>query len=114
MARSRPKSLPRWKALLWGFHNAHSGLCFDSGARRLRRCVLSWVNRIVRVRERCANLFGRMGSRVRVTRTSKAISSMTRNRPRLMVFSSKSDFQFGNLCSRFFLFPLPYSQSTYR
>ena len=34
--------------------------------------VLTWQNRIVRIRERCADLFGRQGWRWRVIRTSNA------------------------------------------
>ncbi len=78
-------------ALLWGFHNAASGRCFPSyeaiadragcarstvyeAIRALERVgVLTWVNRLNRVREACADLFGKMtGSRWRVVRTSNA------------------------------------------
>jgi hypothetical protein len=77
-------------ALLYGFHNAKSGLCFPSYDAIAERAgcarstvaealkaleaagVLSWVNRIVRVRERCLDLLGNAGSRVRVLRTSNA------------------------------------------
>jgi hypothetical protein len=34
--------------------------------------VLTWQNRIVRIRERCRDLFGREGWRGRVIRTSNA------------------------------------------
>ena len=34
--------------------------------------ILSWVNRITRIRERCADLFGHLGTRWRVIRTSNA------------------------------------------
>jgi Helix-turn-helix domain len=82
------KALAVLEALLWGFHNARSGLCFPSyekiaesaGCARstVAECIkaledagiLSWVNRLVRVRERCEDLFGHWGSRVRVIRTS--------------------------------------------
>ena len=78
------------EALLWCFHNARSGLCFPSyetiakAAGCARSTVaeaikaledaglLTWVNRIVRVRERCEDLFGHMGSRWRIIRTSNA------------------------------------------
>src|SRR5271169_2295309 len=77
------KALDVLEALLWGFHNARSGLCFPSyetiaeragcarstvgeALKALEACgLLTWVNRIVRVRERCADLFGHLGSRIR-------------------------------------------------
>jgi hypothetical protein len=81
--------------MLWVFHNARSGQCFPSYERiaeavahKFGSCarssvaealkalewvgVLSWQNRIVRVRERCADLFGANGWRWRVIRTSNA------------------------------------------
>jgi hypothetical protein len=78
------------EALLWGFHNAASGRCFPSyesiaeraGCARStvyeaihaleRAGVLTWVNRIVRVREWGPDLFGRARNRWRVIRTSNA------------------------------------------
>ena len=80
------------QALLWGFHGAKSGLCFPSyekiaeaaqcarstvyeAIRALEAAgVLSWVNRIKRVRERCVDLLGDQGWRWRVERTSNAYS----------------------------------------
>jgi hypothetical protein len=77
-------------ALLWGFHNSRSGMCFPSYERIAERAgcarstvaeaikalewagVLTWQNRIVRIRERCSDLFGRKGWRWRVIRTSNA------------------------------------------
>ena len=71
-------------ALLWVFHNARSGGCFPSyetiagkaGCARSTVAeaikalefagVLTWQNRIVRIRERCRDLFGRVGWRWRV------------------------------------------------
>jgi hypothetical protein len=76
-------------ALLWGFHNQHTGKCFPSYeaiaaeaecarstvAEALKALefagVLTWQHRIVRVRERCADLFGNAW-RWRVARTSNA------------------------------------------
>ena len=76
------------EALLWCFHNARSGLCFPSyetiaerakctastvgeAIKALEDCgLLSWVNRIVRIRERSADLFGPLVNRWRVIRTS--------------------------------------------
>jgi Helix-turn-helix domain len=80
------------QALLWGFHNARSGVCFPSYERiaeaagcarstvaeALRALedagVLSWVNRIKRIREPCPDLLGPNGWRWRVLRTSNAYS----------------------------------------
>jgi AraC-like DNA-binding protein len=86
------KALAVLEALLWGFHNAKSGICFPSyekiaeaaGCARSTVAeaikaledagVLSWVQRIKRVRERCADLLGDNGWRCRVMRTSNAYS----------------------------------------
>ena len=72
------------------FHNAGSGLCFPSYERIAEAAgcarstvaeavhaleaagLLTWVNRIKRVRERCADLLGSGGWRWRVLRTSNA------------------------------------------
>jgi hypothetical protein len=77
-------------ALLWVFHNARSGCCFPSyetiaakaGCARSTVAeaikalefagVLTWQNRITRIRERCRNLFGHEGWRWRVIPTSNA------------------------------------------
>ena len=86
------KALAVLEALLWAFHNAKSGLCFPSYERIAEAAgcarstvaeairaledagVLSWVNRIKRIRERCADLLGNDGWRWRVVRTSNAYS----------------------------------------
>jgi hypothetical protein len=78
------------RALLWVFHNGPSGRCFPSyeAIAEKAQCarstvgeaikalefagVLSWQNRIVRVRERCQDLWGRAGWQWRVVRTSNA------------------------------------------
>jgi hypothetical protein len=78
------------EALLWGFHNAHTGACFPSYeaiAAKAECCrdtvyeairalelagVLTWVNRIVRERVRERDLFGQWSTRWRVLRTSNA------------------------------------------
>ena len=79
------------QALLWGFHNAASGKCFPSyeaiaeaaacsrttvyhAIRALEQVgLLSWVNRLVRVREWVPGLFGKGSAwRWRVVRTSNA------------------------------------------
>jgi hypothetical protein len=77
-------------ALLWAFHNARSGCCFPSYERIAEKAgvarstvaeaikalefagVLTWQNRITRIRERCRDLFGREAWRWRVIRTSNA------------------------------------------
>jgi hypothetical protein len=84
------KALAVLEALLWAFHNAKSGLCFPSyeriaeaagcarstGAEALKALeeagVLTWVQRIKRVREACPDLMGDNGWRWRVLRTSNA------------------------------------------
>ena len=84
------KALAVLEALLWGFHNAKSGFCFPSYERiaDAAHCAVStvgeaikaleaaglmtWVNRLKRVRERCADLLGADGWRWRVMRTSNA------------------------------------------
>ena len=89
------KALAVLEALLWGFHNACSGLCFPSYetiaeaagcarstvAEALKALedagILSWVNRIKRVRERCPDLLGDNGWRWRVLRTSNAYNFRT-------------------------------------
>jgi hypothetical protein len=78
------------EALLWGFHNSRSGVCFPSYERIAEKAeccrrtvaealkvlewagVLTWQHRITRIRERCTDLFGRLGWRWRVIRTSNA------------------------------------------
>jgi hypothetical protein len=78
------------QALLWGFHNSRSGCCIPSyesiadkaGCARSTVAaalkaleyagVLSWQNRLVRIRERCTDLLGADGWRWRVIRTSNA------------------------------------------
>jgi hypothetical protein len=84
------KALAVLEALLWAFHNASSGLCFPSYEKiaEAARCarstvaeaikaledagVLSWVQRIKRVREAAPDLFDGHGWRWRVIRTSNA------------------------------------------
>jgi hypothetical protein len=84
------KALAVLEALLWAYHNARSGLCFPSyekiaeaaGCARATVAealktledvgILSWVHRVKRVRERCADLLGDNGWRWRVLRTSNS------------------------------------------
>jgi hypothetical protein len=78
------------QALLWGFHNSQTGECFPSYERIAEKAgcarstvaealkalefagVLTWQNRITRIRERCRDLFGNDGWRWRVIRISNA------------------------------------------
>src|SRR5262249_25499765 len=78
------------QALLWGFHNSRSGVCFPSYERIAERAecarstvaealrvlewcgVLTWQHRLVRGRGAWTDLFGRHGWRWRVVRTSNA------------------------------------------
>lgn len=85
------KAVAVLEALLWGFHNAATGRCFPSYERIAERAacsramvyeairmleragILSWVNRLVRMRERVEGLFGPKSAwRWRVVRTSNA------------------------------------------
>lgn len=77
-------------AILWGFHNCQTGKCFPayetiaekadcsratvySAIHALERAgIISWVNRIRRIREWGPDLFGRAQNRWRVIRTSNA------------------------------------------
>src|SRR5215472_363983 len=103
------------EALLWQFHNARTGCCFPSYERIAEQAecarstvaealkvlewagILSWQHRITRVRERCADLFGRQGWRWRVVRTSNAYAFRDPKTPVSGGFSSKSENQPGTL-----------------
>lgn len=111
------KALAVFRALLYTFHNASSGLCFPSyekiaeAAGCARSTVaeaigdleaaglLTWCNRLVRVREYAPDLFGRMGLRWRVIRTSNAYNfrdPAARQLPaQLMPRASKSEIRSG-------------------
>lgn len=107
------KALAVLEALLWGFHNARSGLCFPSYEKIAEKAgcarstvaesikaleaagLLTWVHRIARIRERCADLFGHMGSRTRVIRTSNGYQFNDPKGAANRGFSSKSDFPSG-------------------
>jgi len=74
------KALAVLEALLWGFHNARSGLCFPSYEKIAERAgcarstvaeaikaledagLLTWVNRLKRVRERAKTYSGTRGA----------------------------------------------------
>ena len=100
-------------ALLWAFHNARSGCCFPSYERIAERAgcarstvaealralewagVLTWQNRIVRIPERCRDLFGREGWRWRVIRTSNAYMFRDLQAVNSWPVPSKSDQRMG-------------------
>lgn len=102
------KAIDVLQAILWGFHNCHSGHCYPSyetiadraacsrtmvyQAIRMLEAVglLTWVQRIKRIREYVPGLFGKgSASRWRVVRTSNAYAF---NDP-----ASKFKFQIGTL-----------------
>ena len=107
------KALAVLEALLWGFHNARSGLCFPSYEKIAERAgcarstvaeaikaledagLLTWVNRLKRVRERCRDLFGHSGSLVRVLRTSNGYRFNDPKGEAERGSPSKSDFPSG-------------------
>ena len=110
------KAVAVLEALLWGFHNAKSGLCFPSyeaiaeaagcarstvaeAIRALEDAgILSWVQRIKRVRERCSDLLGDNGWRWRVIRSSNAYNFRDPGSPD----SSKSEKPTGTPIQEFF------------
>jgi hypothetical protein len=57
--------------------------------------ILSWVNRIARIRERCEDLFGNMGTRWRIIRTSNAYHFHDPKGPEAKAFPSESEFPSG-------------------
>jgi hypothetical protein len=95
-------------ALLWGFHNSRSGVCFpgyeaiaakaecarSTVAEALKALelagVLTWQHRIARIQVRERDLFGRMAPRWRVIRTSNAYVFRDPHRPLAGVPASKS------------------------
>lgn len=100
------KYLAVLQALLWGFHNAGTGRCFPAyesiadkagcarstvylAIRALEDAgVMTWVNRITRVREPFRDMFGEIAPRWRVVRTSNAYAFNDPN-------PSKSEIQTG-------------------
>ncbi len=122
------KCLDVLEALLWSFHNARSGLCFPSlekiaeKAKVARSTVsvaikaledaglLSWVNRIVRVKDSALDLFGHWVNRWRVLRTSNGyqfadpLAARGHNSAGIRAHSSKSEIPAGNTIQRFYPF----------
>jgi hypothetical protein len=107
-------------ALLWGFHNAQSGRCFPSYERIAEKAdcsrasvysaihaleragILSWVNRIARIREWGPDLFGRARNRWRVIRTSNAYTFNDPQPQARPLGSSKSKIETGTEGQEFF------------
>jgi DNA-binding transcriptional MocR family regulator len=104
------------EALLWTFHNAPTGVCFpslkrlaeaakcnpDTAAEAIKALeavgLLSWEHGIMRVTERCVDLFGRLGRRERVVRTSNRYQlhdPQPAKRPESLPKASKSEFPSG-------------------
>jgi hypothetical protein len=116
------------EALLWGFHNCKDGRCFPSYESIAARAkcnrdtvyeairalefanVLSWVNRLTRIRTRELDLFGQLATRWRIIRTSNAylfrdplpchegrpslrVSSKSENPPRTQIPDSSSTYE---------------------
>ena len=97
------------EALLWGFHNSRSGVCFPSYeaiaakaecarstvAEALKALewagVLTWQNRITRILVRERDLFGQWASRWRVIRTSNAYAFADPKPQPAAAFSCKSE-----------------------
>ena len=100
-------------ALLWGFHNAQSGRCFPCYERIAEKAdcarstvyeairaledagILTWVNRIARIREWGPDLFGRAQNRWRVIRTSNAYTFVDPQPQARRPNSSKSELPTG-------------------
>ena len=103
------------KALLWAFHNSRNGQCFPSYERIAEKAccarstvydalkilekagVLTWQNRITRIRVRAQDLFGRWFTRWRVIRTSNAYVFRDPKPVEGAPVSSKSENQGGTL-----------------
>jgi AraC-like DNA-binding protein len=114
------KALAVLEALLWAFHNAKSGLCFPSyekiaeaaGCARSTVAeaikaledagVLSWVQRIKRVREAAPDLFDGHGWRWRVIRTSNAYNFRDPQAAGRAPVASKSEKPTGTANQAFF------------
>ena len=114
------KALAVLEALLWGFHNAKSGVCFPSYERIAEAAgcarstvaealkalegarILSWVQRIKRVREPCPDLLGDQGWRWRVLRTSNAYVFTDPSPAGARPNSSKSEKETGTPNQEFF------------
>jgi hypothetical protein len=103
-------------ALLWQFHNSRTGICFPSYERIAEKAecarstvaealrvlewagVLTWQNRIARIREACTDLFGHTTWRWRVIRTSNAYVFRDPQAQLAGAPASKSDQRTGTQC----------------
>ena len=104
------------EAILWTFHNAKTGVCIpslkrlaeaakcnpDTAAEAIKALeavgLLSWEHGIARVTERCVDLFGRLGRRERVVRTSNRYQlhdPQPAKRPESLPRASKSELPSG-------------------
>jgi DNA-binding transcriptional ArsR family regulator len=119
------KALDVLHALLWTFHNAKSGLCFPSYERiaEAAKCarstvaehlkaledagLLTWVNRIVRIREPERDLFGHWVNRWRVIRTSNTYTFHDHGEGPIKGLASKSEFRSGTTIQELSLSPNP-------
>lgn len=120
------KCLDVLQALLWQFHNARSGICFPSyetiaaaagcarstvgrALRALEKAgLLTWANRLKRVRVFCKDLFGNSKAEIKVIRTSNGYrfnaprpQEKLQEKAQALVIASKSDFQSGTLNQEF-------------
>ena len=103
------------QALLWGFHNSRTGICFPSYERIAEKAecarstvaealkvlewagVLTWQHRIARALVRQRDLFGRWSNRWTVIRTSNAYVFSDPQRPLIGVPAAKSENPTGTL-----------------
>ena len=103
------------EALLWGFHNSRSGVCFpsyeaiaakaechrDTVCEALKALewagVLTWQNRITRALVRQRDLFGRWTNRWTVIRTSNAYVFHDPNAAEVGGFAAQSENPAGTL-----------------
>jgi hypothetical protein len=115
------KAVAVLEALLWAFHNARRGLCFPSYEKIAKAAgcarstvaeaikaledagIMTWVQRIKRVRERCSDLLGDHGWRWRVLRTSNAYAFTDPSPATDWPNSSKSEKPTGTPNQEFFL-----------
>jgi hypothetical protein len=112
------------EALLWGFHNSRSGICFPSYERIAEKAecarstvaealkalewagVLTWQNRITRILVRERDLFGQWAARWQVIRTSNAYVFADPKSQLAGGFSCKSENPTGTLSQEILDLPL--------
>jgi hypothetical protein len=109
------KAVAVLEAIVWGFHNARSGVCYPSYERiaEAAHCarstvyeaivaleaagLLTWVNRLKRVREAIPGLPGVGATRIRVLRTSNGYELRDPGAPVVRSNSSKSEKPSGTM-----------------